>query len=65
MPLEGPDGNVEENEEMINLAVRFYKNLFGYEPRKGVRLDDSFWKEDEKVSEDENKMLDAQLVFNS
>ena len=57
--LEGPDGPVTENKDMLALAGNFYKNLFGFEEMLGVRLDDSFWEDKDKVTSSENEMLEA------
>ena len=57
--LEGPDGLVEDTSSMLNLALEYYGKLFGFEPSLGFKLGDSFWKEEEKVSEEENALLEA------
>jgi uncharacterized glyoxalase superfamily protein PhnB len=46
---------------MLTHAVSFYKNLFGKEPRSNLRMGDEFWEEDEKVSKDDNEILEAEL----
>ena len=57
--LEGSDVMVEENGAMLKLAVDFYKKLFGFEPRLGVKLRDDFLKSEEKVTSSENAALEA------
>ena len=57
--LEGPDGPVTENKDMLALAGNFYKNLFVFEEILGVRFDDSFWEDKDKVTSSENEMLEA------
>jgi hypothetical protein len=47
---------------MLNHAVDFYKSLFGQEESSGVKLDDDFWEEDEKVSSVENGLLEADFT---
>jgi hypothetical protein len=46
---------------MLTHAVSFYKNLFGKEPRSNLRMGDEFWEEDEKVSKEDNELLEAEL----
>jgi hypothetical protein len=48
--LETPEGVVEDNDLMLNHAVEFYKNLFGSNIESGVKLDEDFWSEEEKVT---------------
>jgi len=57
--LEGPDGLVEDTSSMLNLALEYYGKLFGFEPSLCFKLGDSFWKEEEKVSEEENALLEV------
>ena len=42
LSLQGPDGMVTENKEMLGLAVDFYKKLFGYEEKIDIHLDENF-----------------------
>jgi hypothetical protein len=44
---------------MLKHAVAFYKNLFGEEASEGLKLDEEFWEEEEKVTSEENQMLEA------
>lgn len=60
--LEGPDGPVEENENMIKIAVDFYKDLFKKENRGNIELEQDFWDENEKVSVEENLELEASFT---
>ena len=57
--LESSDGWIEDNDKMLNHVVDFYKSLFGQEESSGVKLDDDFWMEDEKVTSLENDLLEA------
>lgn len=57
--LESADGLREENEDMLNHAVDFYKNLFAQEQNLGVHLDSNFWGEEDKVTSTENELLEA------
>jgi mannosylglycoprotein endo-beta-mannosidase len=54
--LDGPDGPVT-NKDMLKIATNCYKDLFKYETRPDIRLEDTFFSENEKVSLEENIML--------
>ena len=62
MGLEGPDGPVEETRPKLQMAVNFYKNLFGFEPRSGVGLENSFWNEEDKITSEENSWLESDFT---
>lgn len=57
--LETPNGWVEDNKDMLEHAVEFYKDLFGLEASSGVRLDEDFWEKEEKLTNSENEFLEA------
>ena len=44
---------------MMDIALNFYKDLFAREERVNINLDDNFWSESEKVSNEENELLVA------
>jgi hypothetical protein len=44
---------------MLTHAVSFYKKLFGKEPRSDLKLGEDFWEDDERVSMEENDMMEA------
>jgi hypothetical protein len=50
-----------ENKDLINHVVQFYKKIFGKEPRENMQLDDNFWVEDEKVTQEENVELEKEF----
>jgi hypothetical protein len=54
--LENEGNIIDEQNGMIEHAMSFYKNLFGAEPRDNIRLDDTFWKEGEKMTVEENHL---------
>ena len=56
--LEGPDGPVYSTKDMLEVATNFYKNLFGYETKPNIHIDDQFWSEEELVTEAENVLLE-------
>jgi hypothetical protein len=58
-PLEGPDGIVEDNKGMLNIAVEYYKALFCAEDRLDINLADDFWDENDIVTNEQNLILDA------
>lgn len=47
---------------MLEYAVNFYDILFGEEQRSGVKLDEDFWEEEEKVTQAENDILEAKIT---
>jgi hypothetical protein len=46
---------------LIDHAVQYYKKLFGKEPKENKKLDDSFWADDEKVTQEENEHLEKEI----
>jgi len=44
---------------MLEHAVLFYKNLFGFEESLGVKLGENFWDEGDKVTSQENELFEA------
>jgi len=44
---------------MLSHAVDCYKKLFGEEESIGVHLGENFWEEENKISNDENEVLEA------
>lgn len=55
----GPNGLVYDNNGMLNIPVMFYKNLSAKEERGNINLDQDFWEDNEKVTLEENEMLQA------
>jgi hypothetical protein len=62
--LEGPDGLVEDTKGMINIAVEYYKSLFGFEEKIGTGLAEDFWLEGEKVTSEQNLFLETDFTEN-
>jgi hypothetical protein len=50
---------VEDNALMLTHAVEFYKNLFGSEQESGVKLDEELWSREDRVTLQENDLLEA------
>jgi hypothetical protein len=46
---------------MLKHVVAFYKNLFGEEASEGLKLDEDIWEVEEKVTSEENQILEAQF----
>ena len=46
---------------MLDIATSFYKHLFGYYSKPDIHRGPSFWKPEEKVTVEENTILDAPL----
>jgi hypothetical protein len=57
--LEGPNGPTSDLGDMLDIATSFYKDLFQKENRDGFSLADDFFSQDEKVSAEDNAMLDS------
>jgi hypothetical protein len=55
--LDGPDGPVHQNKEMLKIAIDYYKDLFCLEPRPEIRLKPDFFSDEEKVSIAKNEIL--------
>jgi hypothetical protein len=57
--LETEDGVLEDTKDMLEHVLLFYKNLFGCEESLGVKLGEDFWDEGDKVTSQENELLEA------
>jgi hypothetical protein len=51
-----------ENKEMLEHARQFYKKLFGEEARDNIKLGEDFWDSDEKVTPEENELLETEIT---
>lgn len=60
--LEGPNGMVYEEDQIMDIASGFYKNLFKKDSREGFKLRDDFFKPEEKVTDAENSLLEAEFT---
>nr|XP_020170762.1 uncharacterized protein LOC109756314 [Aegilops tauschii subsp. strangulata] len=56
--LNSPNGVVTSTKEMLEVATSFYKDLFPFEPKPDIHLDDDFWSIDEMVSNEERELLE-------
>jgi hypothetical protein len=59
--LEGPNGEVNDTEGMIDIAVNYYKQLFGSENMMDINLSSDFWNPIELVSDARNSELDKEF----
>jgi len=57
--LEGPNGLVEDQKGMMDIALNFYKHLFRREDKPPISLGQDFWRQEDLVSNSENKLLTA------
>jgi hypothetical protein len=55
--IEGPVGAVENTEEIIRVATDYYKGLFKYEPRPVLKIVEDFFREEDKMTAEENEAL--------
>lgn len=42
----------------MEVAIDYYKNIFGFEPKPNILFDDQFWSPEEKVTDEENALLE-------
>jgi hypothetical protein len=59
--LENNGELIVETKSMLDHALSFYKALFGKEDRINIRPQCHFWEESEKVSWEENLILEVDL----
>lgn len=59
--LERPDDLVHDTLSMLQIAVEFYKQLFGREEKLDINLDENFWEPENLVTEEENNLLDQEF----
>jgi hypothetical protein len=57
--LQGDAGMVEDNKGMLDIAVKYYKDLFCKEPCLDIDLMNGFWDLEDMLSQQHNDMLDA------
>jgi hypothetical protein len=55
--IEGPAGAKENIEEIIRVATDYYKGLFKYEPRPELKIAKDFFREEDKMTAEENEAL--------
>jgi mannosylglycoprotein endo-beta-mannosidase len=59
--LEGLDGEVTDTKGITDIAVHYYKNLFGAEPLMDISLSEDFWNPSEMVIDAHNSELDKEF----
>jgi hypothetical protein len=52
--LDGPEGSVTKSKDMLKVATDYYEDLFKFEDRPDIRLQDNFFSEEEKLTEEED-----------
>jgi hypothetical protein len=60
--IEGPEGAVNSTEDIIKVATPYYKDLFKFEPRPNINISSNFFSEGEKVTEEENALLEEKFT---
>jgi hypothetical protein len=55
------DGVITKDKELMQHVVQFYKKLFCKKPRENMSLDEDFWAEEEKVTSEENDLLEREF----
>jgi hypothetical protein len=61
--LDGPSGPITEVKDMLTVATDYYKDLFSWEARPDITLDQDFFTLDEKVTREENDSLDYRFTI--
>ena len=62
--LEGENGIIKEQDQLLEHATQFYKSLFGPACDSGVELDPDCWGAHEKISDADNNKLNAPFTEN-
>ena len=57
--LETPSGPVEDTKGILQIAVDYYKKLFGYVPTIDIDLKDDFWNQDSMLSPEHFNLLES------
>jgi hypothetical protein len=57
--LEENGNTITETDGMLKHAMQFYKTLFGKEARVNIKLGVEFWSDEEKISLEENEILEV------
>lgn len=57
--MEGPDGIVSSTDEIHKIAFECYKNLFKYESRPDIAINDNFFLDSDRVTDQENSLLEV------
>jgi hypothetical protein len=60
--LEEDGVTYSDNNSILTHAMFYYKRLFGKEERSNVKLGDDFWEEEEKVSMEENQIMEFEFT---
>jgi len=60
----GPEGVATETVDIQRIATDYYKNLFRYEKKEDININDEFFLEEQKVTEQENLALEAPFTEN-
>jgi hypothetical protein len=57
--LEDDGASYTNKNSMMNHVVQFYRTLFGKEQRENIKLDEDFWEAGDKITIEENGLLEA------
>jgi hypothetical protein len=56
--LDGPAGTVTKTEEILEVATKYYKELFKAEDRPNINIFENFFTEGEKMTQEESDILE-------
>jgi hypothetical protein len=57
--MDGPEGTVQSTKEIIKVATDYYMDLFRFESKPNINIDDNFFDDEEKMTVEENEGLEA------
>jgi hypothetical protein len=53
---------VESTKDIIGMATEYYRELFKYERRHDIKIAEDFFKEDDKMTKEENEALEIEFT---
>jgi hypothetical protein len=60
--VEGPAGAVDTTEEIIEVATQYYKDLFRYELRPNLNIEEDFFSAGEKLKDEKIEVLESRFT---
>jgi hypothetical protein len=60
--IEGPAGTISNTEEIIKVATQYYKDMFKFEPRPNMNINENFFSKEEKITQEENRILEERFT---
>jgi hypothetical protein len=60
--IEGPEGIAGTTEAIIEVATKYYKELFKFESRPNINISENFFSEGEKLTDEDNLVLEDKFI---